>query len=357
MTERGGRHLTRKERRQQAREARKHTEVTQIQRVGRRRAFKWIGGAVLAAAGLAAASQTPQGRSVIEAITQSSQPKGEFSGGVEETKQTIQQLQKEINEGKRTFEGELKRIVDLTASYYSSEMQQMFPARREQYNRQAIKGKVMLLTQDEYLKSAAECKEIKSDTAERNPLVTISLKGIIHVNKDYYARRKNVGLMVHDLIHEFHHLTAVLKEKPRGTRVLGIPEEITHEKGLGALSRVKPDSDNCVNVNRASMEEPVVEDSTLRMSEKIDIKLAPDEMAYARSVSAYRSVLVNPPVAAGGFGGDHRELLNYQQITEPDLFFGSIGKRRFPQVASRDEQIRLGTFFAIQNFSTNIYGN
>lgn len=69
MKEQGGEHLTRKEKRAQARVARRHADQQEIFRQQRRRTLKYIGGAVLAAAGLGAASQTVPGKAVVETLT------------------------------------------------------------------------------------------------------------------------------------------------------------------------------------------------------------------------------------------------------------------------------------------------
>ncbi len=69
MTERGGEHLTRKERREQTRVARRHADQQEIFRQQRRRTLKYIGGAVLTAAGFGVASQTPPGKAVVETLT------------------------------------------------------------------------------------------------------------------------------------------------------------------------------------------------------------------------------------------------------------------------------------------------
>lgn len=346
----GGQRLTRKQQKVQARAQRRASQAQADQWAQQRRTLLKIGiPTVVLVAGGGAVAATGVGRNILQLLG-SSEPEREqeFSGEAEDTRKKIQALQQEVSEGKKTFKEQIPHITDLSVAYFVSEMQKMFPERKDQYNRVTIKNKIRFFDNKGYIDDKKGCGQNNSGV---DPMSSPPHKEYMRVNQDYYLERKGleiVQIMVHDFLHEFHHLVSPLKERAIGTRVLGVSEPITHEKGLTAFV-LKP-GDQCGGTfSRGSIEEPVVEDSALRLSEKIGfIPIRIEDKAYADSVAIYRARFINPSSDQGGFGGDHRELLGYQQSTDPDLFFSAIGRRNYPAVVDKQELIRLGTALVIR---------
>lgn len=129
--------------------------------------------------------------------------------------------------------------------------------------------------------------------------------------------------------HEAHHATPPTITLPTPDRFIDRElmqaVEMTRKKGLTSLVVVNPDgptSDQCTQLYGTVAEEAVVEDSNLRMAQRLWLEPFSEGNMVHRAVRIYRDKVLNR-----WFPNHYRMLLDLQQQTKEQEFFALIGQK------------------------------
>lgn len=233
-----------------------------------------------------------------------------FSGEVEQTKTYLAKLRKEVKGAFGILPKEyFPQIADLAIAFFSRQMG---------YDRRRFEGKITLLDSGSYFEKIKEFMECGNeatviDDPKNIPMFTEFSGDKIYVNaqfKNYNQVHETFGTFLHEL----HHAAP----PPRWDE-----EKKAYTKGLIVLkkgSSLATSGKECLlGYEGGEEEEMVVQDSTKRLLALVAFSSYQAPSVY---MEAYRRNVLDSL-----YGGDHRELLAYQQQSRPADFHRSIGAK------------------------------
>lgn len=342
---------TRKERREQAREERRQDAHDLQIRQGRIRALKWVGGAGLTAVGLAVASQTTPGRTLVDSAVNLLQKDEEYSGEVDQTKALLDKWHLEVGQDGKRLKEYAPRISDLAVAYFSKQMTEMFPDRKEKYDLQVLRNATFIVDEKGFLE--AHVKD-SCGLIERSPNDAVGFAGLatksIYINLERLPRIAKSGEHIRTLflsvIHELLHVSSDFKQYADPVQTVGFlaPVDIQVGLGVGWLNKLLSEQkkQNCLREGFWILEEVVVEDATNELSTRVGVKnVSPETDVYARIYSQKIKSL---------FHGDFKELLRYQQESDVEGYFRAVGNK-LPVAKNVDARI-TGFNYINQNVIT-----
>jgi hypothetical protein len=224
--------------------------------------------------------------------------------------QPLATLDSEILKNPTAFKEIAPRVGSLAIQYFCKEMG---------YDPKSYEGKIRYLWDDEYKKVKAEEEGCVDYTVEEADIGSINIvRNDIAMNLT--TIRKMSGptpalALFASLIHELHHATAPV-----------LPSPVPEIKFKGVLVLQPNPTQNrgnltCFNALFNGLEEAIVEDSTTRMLQKLNITRNLDE-DYARWAKNYRWEVVDKL-----FSGDHRALLRLHQQSKIEDLLLQVGQK------------------------------
>lgn len=266
----------------------------------RRKAIRWIAGAIAVGLGLTTASQT----GILEPLF-----KEKLTGDVNQTKNLLYKWDEELKYNPQEREKYLRQSRDLAIAYFSRQMG---------YEPQSFQNRVELLGRKEFFEKYTD--NTCNQETEFVPAFINVLDDKAFINKDdkgFAQSSDNLKRVFFATTHELFHLAPPRKHYAEPIRALKIPKPVTYEKGLAAYSL--PDSNSeCLTVYRTFLEEAVVDDATLRLIFPLSFNVP---TGHGNLSQIYRQEVLKL------YGGNHGELLGYHQRSDAEGFFRSIGEK------------------------------
>lgn len=264
----------------------------------------------------------------------------EFSGELEETRSVLALFDKEIGKDPRKLEKHLPQVVKLATAYFSKQMGEIFPERRNDYDKERFKDRFNFVSESELI---LRRKEWVCDTSGREILATADpLSGRIFMSPAGAGKAARLNtptkLAFQIAIHELLHASAKFKEGVEGTPTEK-GERIDFKKGLmwHRINLERREDQKCYQNKWSDLEETVVEHTALEFSNKV----APivSDSSYSGWASNYNASIISQK-----FGGRFEELLNFQQTTNLDAFLATIGEKFMQGEAPYEQKIQNGIF-------------
>lgn len=255
-----------------------------------------------------------------------------FSGNRDETKMLLNQWARETSNRPDKVGEYLPNTAKLAIAYFSSEMSSILPNRKQQYDEFKNRAKVELLDEESFFSKLSQCNA----SVDRTGLTAVDIhdEKTIILNREPPLQARRIDSYFIVILYSSFLLSPPRKEYPNGKHIKDIPEPVRYERGLVAFSE-QPKS-NCGNLYRLQIEGAVAIHSTRELLRRIGLNLIPGSI-YNEIAEKYQNQIIIPL-----YGGNFAELLEYQQETNSDEFFRSIGKKLNGNSLSSQEQLDLG---------------
>jgi len=289
----------------------------------RRRTIKLIAGGVIAGTGLAVGYQTGIFESFFGRVEES-------SGEVNQTKNLLFRWDGELKLNPKERENYFRRTKDLAITFFSRQMG---------YDPQMFQSRVELTGRKEFFEKFTVFQCQQED--ETVPGFVSVLDDKAFINKDdkgFSQESDNLKRFFAVITHELFHLAPPKKHHAEPISVLKISKPVTYEKGLTAYSLPEPGS-QCLTIYRTFFEEAVVDDATSRLTLSLGFTVP---TGHEELNQRYRQGVLSL------YAGNHRELLGYQQRSDAEGFFRSVGEKIGGQEI-KDASI-LGSDYLIRYF-------
>lgn len=305
---------------------RQRSELARKTRENRRRALRWVAGAAITGTGLFIAHQA----GIFDPFLGKPEV---LTGEIDQTKRLLFKWDEELDRNSQLREKYLNQTKDLAIIYFSRQMG---------YDPQGFKDRVDLVSRGDFVNkfAAAQCEEPEKNVAGFfNPL-----EDKTYVNKNdpgFMQSSHNLKRLFIVITHELFHLAPPKKQYSEPIQALKVPKPVVSQKGLASYS-LSERNPQCLATFGTFLEEAVVQDATSRLTFLLGFEIPGAE--HRRLTRAYRErVLVL-------YGGNHRELLAYQQKSDSEGFFRSVGER-IESVPGKDKA-SLGAEYLIQELGS-----
>lgn len=279
-------------------------------------------------------------------LTEPSLPSdNEFDGSVEQTQQYLQEWNSLVGNNEASLEAYLPKMIDLSISYYSRQMKEIFPHRASQYDRIKFLGRINVVDEHTLEKEDAVGACVASSPNNLNfisfedpfrDLIFFSPKRVEKISQASKTPDDLIKNTFVVLVHELAHFSAKNIAYNPGIHILGISKPVDYQKGLTAFTKDQVSGKECHNVYWLPLEETVVEDAITRLVERVGVQNKIS--VYGKNVRLYRGEML--PL----IDGDFRPLFEYQQVSDRDGLLRKLGGKLGQQNSQR--QLETGTLFA-----------
>lgn len=274
----------------------------------------------------------------------------EPSGEINEVKYYLRQWEDEVGSDKSKLEKKLPQIARLAAAYFSVQMMEMFPERKADYDKENFKDKVIFMDKNSFeeKKRTGSCGvEDPSDTDIWAFVDTAEDNQKIYFNKDFNFGLRPVPKCFEVILHELTHLSAHKRVYVQPIVSTRVPASISYEQGLTAY--VKKDelstpTEKCFTLYRSQAEETVVDHNARKLFSLLGLTFHGGK--YEDWVNNYNEQVINRL-----YGGNYKELLGYQQLTQPTEFFRSIGRKLIGGTLNAKVEEEVGSDYMIRLLS------
>lgn len=247
----------------------------------------------------------------------------EFSGEMEDTKRRLNSFRNEIGSDPQKLRANAQKIVNLASSYLSTQMQQIFPQLKDQYEKNKIKSRYVILDEKGLEEASKSCGRVVTDDSG----TFIGREDKIYISPEKsWKKNQNKNLAVDVFfrlaVHEGIHSLPVKRIFSQEYNIPNIKEHLDFAHGLSAY-QIDKSTDQFGNPCDLQvfhmLEEAITEDTTVRLLTKLG---GPILMAsnYINAVNDYKQHLL--PLLQN----DYRNGLLFHQTSNPFGFFKEIGK-------------------------------
>lgn len=267
----------------------------------------------------------------------------EFSGEADETRSYLLKWDNEIQKDSNKLKEHLPQIASLAISYFSRQMIEMFPQRQADYDKKRFENAFIFLNTEDFLNKQKISRCNEPPDMRILGFADVADDKVVYVNRNLIFDSNPVSQYFLTMLHELQHLAPPKKSYSPEINFAGIPEPISYERGLIAFARDNSlsiiNGRECVVRYRHQIEEAVAEHSALELLSRVGFNIRWSS-AYDQFVKDYEQKVIIPL-----YGGDHKELLDYQQQTKPNDFFRSIGRKVMGGPAEEIVEIAKGDSF------------
>lgn len=264
----------------------------------------------------------------------------EFSGDIDEVRFYLGQWENEVGTDRGKLEKKLPQIVQLSTAYFSAQMTEMFPERKADYDKKIFKDKVVIMDKNSFVekhKSSACGATDPSDGDIWGFVDTAENNEKIYINKDFNFGTRPVPGYFKVMLHELTHIASRKKVYSQPISSYNVPVKVSYEQGLAAFAReerLDTPSSKCFTRYRYQADEAVVDHNARELFSSLGLTF--QGSPYDNLVKNYKEQVIDKL-----YEGNYKELLGYQQLTQPTEFFRSIGRKLIggPLDAKVEEEI------------------